>query len=425
MLHLKYCFMALVLAQSLACAQWTRVIDIPETRTVYALLVQHDTLYAATDSLLFIGVNGGSSWSSKNSPVSAPDVMSSLLKFGGNIMAGTYEHGIFRSTDEGSSWLPFSNGLSGLGSMDIGNILVRRDSLIAGTLGAAVFATKTDFSQAWSPLGDSLASYQGDNVFNMLVIGNTVLAGAGGNDYMFRFTDDQPWWNPVPMDTPRRIGAFVSGMASDSLIVVAGTSAGVYRSTDQGVSWERTSLSIPGQTVQVILLFHGKTLFAMTTTPLSSSFFASSDVGDTWQPLGEIPLPNVLKAAIVADTFFLATGNGLWEAPVSQFITSAKDQMGLPRDFDLYQNFHNPFNPSTEVSFQLPVVSDVGLIVYDVLGREVAVLVKERLLPGKYAVRFDGTTLASGVYFCRLQARLPAGEKDAAFTATTKLLLIR
>ena len=210
-------------------AQWSRVPDIPGNRVVYALLVTHDTVYAATDSLFYVGTSSGTVWSSKSSPVTAPDAIACLLKSRGVVLAGTFESGIFKSTNEGTSWQPFSGGLVGLGSMDVSNLLIRRDSLIAGTLGACVFTTSSDLSHQWTPWGDSLSPYQGDNVFKMLVVGNTVLAGAGGNGYMFRYTDTQPWWNPIPMNVPRLVGQFVSGMASDGDTVIAGTNTGVYR----------------------------------------------------------------------------------------------------------------------------------------------------------------------------------------------------
>ncbi len=70
----------------------------------------------------------------------------------------------------------------------------------------------------------------------------------------------------------------------------------------------------------------------------------------------------------------------------------------------LEQNYPNPFNPTTAVSFQLSVASNVKIVVYDLLGREVAVLVNEHKPPGSYRVVFDGSNLASGVYVYRLNA---------------------
>ena len=72
--------------------------------------------------------------------------------------------------------------------------------------------------------------------------------------------------------------------------------------------------------------------------------------------------------------------------------------------FKLEQNYPNPFNPRTMISWQLPVSSHVTLKVYDVLGNEVATLVNEHKASGVYQVEFDGSKLASGVYFYKLTA---------------------
>ncbi len=76
----------------------------------------------------------------------------------------------------------------------------------------------------------------------------------------------------------------------------------------------------------------------------------------------------------------------------------------IPTTFELKQNYPNPFNPETKIMYHLPGSSSVMLKVYDVLGREVKVLVNELQLYGSYTVTFDGTGLANGMYFYRLQA---------------------
>ena len=80
------------------------------------------------------------------------------------------------------------------------------------------------------------------------------------------------------------------------------------------------------------------------------------------------------------------------------------DNSNLPENYSLYQNYPNPFNPSTIINFQIPLSSKVTLRVFDILGREVAVLVNENKPAGKYSVTFDAGKLASGVYFYNMQA---------------------
>jgi D-alanyl-D-alanine carboxypeptidase len=77
---------------------------------------------------------------------------------------------------------------------------------------------------------------------------------------------------------------------------------------------------------------------------------------------------------------------------------------GVAAAFELEQNYPNPFNPSTHIRYMLPASADVRLSVYDLLGREVSLLVNERLDAGIHEVGFDGAALAAGVYFYRLQA---------------------
>jgi hypothetical protein len=85
--------------------------------------------------------------------------------------------------------------------------------------------------------------------------------------------------------------------------------------------------------------------------------------------------------------------------------------------FQLGQNFPNPFNPTTQVRYQVPGVSEVTLVIYDVLGRKVATLVDEAKNPGMYTVQWDASGMASGIYFCRLSA--------GASVSMIKMILLR
>ncbi|MGA7159690.1 MAG: T9SS type A sorting domain-containing protein [Bacteroidota bacterium] len=90
---------------------------------------------------------------------------------------------------------------------------------------------------------------------------------------------------------------------------------------------------------------------------------------------------------------------------------------GSPKTFELSQNFPNPFNPTTIINYQLPMNSLVTLKIYDILGREVAILTNGRQNAGYYSATFDGSNLPSGVYFYKLEA--------GTYSKTKKLLLLK
>ena len=93
--------------------------------------------------------------------------------------------------------------------------------------------------------------------------------------------------------------------------------------------------------------------------------------------------------------------------------------------FKLYENYPNPFNPSTKISYQLPVASHVTLKVYDVLGNEIASLVDEYKSEGKYEIEFNASNLASGIYFYQLKTDQSNVGQARNFTETKKMILMR
>lgn len=76
----------------------------------------------------------------------------------------------------------------------------------------------------------------------------------------------------------------------------------------------------------------------------------------------------------------------------------------IVKDFNLGQNYPNPFNPVTKINFSIPKNSNVSLIVYDILGKEVKALVNETLTAGEYEVDFEAGGLTSGIYYYILNA---------------------
>jgi len=120
----------------------------------------------------------------------------------------------------------------------------------------------------------------------------------------------------------------------------------------------------------------------------------------------------------------LSDGWTLWDYTLKAVITGTKRENQLPLTFNLDQNYPNPFNPSTTIKYSIPAQTvgnenfrSVHLIIYDVLGREVATLVNEEKPAGTYEVTWNAANFPSGVYFYQLKA--------GNFTATKKLLLLK
>jgi hypothetical protein len=89
----------------------------------------------------------------------------------------------------------------------------------------------------------------------------------------------------------------------------------------------------------------------------------------------------------------------------------------IPDSYSLHQNYPNPFNPVTNIKFEVPKSDFVNLSVFDALGREVAVLVNERLSPGIYSYKFNAMNFSSGVYYYRI--------KSSDFSAVKRMVVIK
>jgi len=89
----------------------------------------------------------------------------------------------------------------------------------------------------------------------------------------------------------------------------------------------------------------------------------------------------------------------------------------IPADFFINQNHPNPFNPITKIEYGLPEASYVQISIFDILGRQVAILIDNHQAPGYHKIIWNAGDLPSGIYFYRIQA-----EK---FTETRKMLLLK
>lgn len=97
--------------------------------------------------------------------------------------------------------------------------------------------------------------------------------------------------------------------------------------------------------------------------------------------------------------------------------SQTETESSVPTEYSLEQNFPNPFNPQTKISYALPQSGVVTIKVYDITGREAMTLVNQYQEAGRYVASFDGSNFASGVYFYRINA--------AGFSKTLRMFLVK
>jgi hypothetical protein len=147
--------------------------------------------------------------------------------------------------------------------------------------------------------------------------------------------------------------------------------------------------------------------------------------GNFWDESFAISLDNSGNIYICGRSPGLDTIYEFTTVKYSQLINVQNLSNSVPVTFSLHQNYPNPFNPSTKIHFEIPLsrgVSEgrgvsVKLIIYDALGREIAVLVNEQLKPGTYEVEWNAVNYPSGVYFYKLSS--------GDFSHTRKMVLIK
>lgn len=144
------------------------------------------------------------------------------------------------------------------------------------------------------------------------------------------------------------------------------------------------------------------------------------DKGDSSIIYNDVEDPNNATFAKYPSRGGLRNDIGAYGGQLARLLTS--QLIGIPAlgtqtpvEYSLYQNYPNPFNPSTQITFDIPKSEFTRLTVYDILGKEVEVLVNEFKPEGRYSVNFNASGLASGIYFYTLQ--------NGDFSVTKKMIL--
>jgi photosystem II stability/assembly factor-like uncharacterized protein len=383
--------------------------------------------------------------------------------------------GFFRSTDAGLNWMR----ISGLGT-DYGAVKVARINsqiLFASSFGRSSgndisISSDGGLTWKWIFIGRLYAA----PVVELDPVDDSTLYVGEGPSFIERTTDLGITWQAL---YPPAIGGLSSlAIARDSgKTLYAACTDGVFKSVDSGSTWKSISLGVPITSTVLLRLDkrNDSILYAAVDSyePSNMGFYRSMDEGSTWQKshIGGLDTVNQYFTVLYADpttsgliflgvgsindtliymsddtgrtwmpwseglpdsggalcieynpkskTVFLGVGawegDGLYYRDTETSVTEGEPK--VPAVFELFQNYPNPFNPVTKISYTLAKASYVRLKVYNVLGEEVASLEDGHMQAGAYSAEFDGSKLASGMYFYRLTA----GE----FTEVKKMILMK
>ena len=352
------------------------------------------TSFAGSDSLVFAGTSGsgvyvttnrGLTWTRSEEGMLNP-VANDLASLRGRVYAAGYSN-LYCSSDGGDSWTDtwaagVSANLKVLATIDT--------SLCVGTSGKGVFIS-SDQGVTWDPRNNGLP----DLFVSALVSSDSILYAGTSNGLSVSIDHGELW-----TQGSQRISEGVTALALSGRDVFVGTFSHLYRSTDNGESWMQSDEGLLGHEVLCLAAVHG-TLVAGGP----DGIFRSTNLGATWSAVND-GLLNRRVIALHADDVFLyagSMGGGTWRRSLSEVVSSSRGKENpIAEDFFLEPCYPNPFNPRTSIIGEWAAYSKVELVVFDLLGQKVATLAAGMYRPGKYVFTFDGTDLASGVYFYRL-----------------------
>ncbi|MCI0449942.1 MAG: T9SS type A sorting domain-containing protein [Chlorobi bacterium] len=297
----------------------------------------------------------------------------------------------------------------------------------------------TDYGFNWSPLNSTGIS---DKIIELAVSpgnSNIMFAATGPFEYMpesyqhrvYKSIDGGLTWNEIS-SLPNRYASAIKidkDNPDDVIISFAGFGTNhIFRTTSGGVQWTAIDCNniepcLPDVPVNDLEIDYD-------TSTGRREYFAATDIGvfrslgdGIWREIYD-GLPNciVMDIEIHRNKLRAATfGRGVFECDLTLTPVGKSEESTLIGRTYLFPNYPNPFNPATKIKYNISKGSSVNLSVYDILGREIAVVVNKYQHQGAYEIVFDanlnGSVLSSGVYFYKLTA----GE----YTEIRKMVLVK
>ncbi len=376
---------------------------------VNALAGDSSNLYAATYDL-FRSSDNGASWSAgteQGEPKN--DNMQCLVAHNGLLFAGYLSSGEYISSDQGAHWHQLDTVPSPTAFAFSGQKWYYATDRVGiypkETIGAVY--ESLDQGATWNNIGpdDTLGGSQWPiTVSAIWTSGDTLLAAT--DDGYFVTTDDGADWRQDTLHA-----GFLSFAEADGVLYACGRGgyengaptlvSGVFRSTDNGTTWEPTAGMQDSAVTFVGAYSNG--IFALT----NSGWFYSTDAGATWAST-ELPdsTPGLLVSVMVtkSDLVIGTAWHGVRERPLSDFGIAGVEDQAVRQTVELEAPYPNPAATSTSFHFSLPRAEWARLEIYTALGARVATLAQGEEAAGDHAITFSGAGLPNGVYFVRLAA---------------------
>ncbi len=376
--------------------------------------------YAAGFSGTFLrSTNSGQTWVTQTSP-SASNINGIYFVPTGNGTTGwaATGTGVHKTTNSGANWVQQITSGSFIEvlfpDVNTGFALRSNNSIHKTTNGGTNF-TSSNYTSNGLVGGNKIIQLSSQN---FLILG---VDNPNDTSFIFKTTNQGTNWSQISRVT----GVFFNvAFINSNTGIMCGDLGIAMRTTNGGVNWT----SVTTGTTNDLLGIHVISANTICMVGSNGTIKKSTNAGINWLTQ-TCPVTANLRSVDMfsSDDFGLISGAGgmiLRTTNGGTFTAVIQNGTEIPENYSLSQNYPNPFNPSTKIKFAIPSSSMnkglqplVRLAVFDILGKEVALLVNENLSVGNYSVDFEASSLPTGTYFYRLQA----GE----FTDTKKLVLIK
>jgi photosystem II stability/assembly factor-like uncharacterized protein len=295
---------------STVSGQWSS--SGPHGGPATALTVSGTNVFAGTGNGVFKSTDNGQTWTSANSTIEHK-MVTALTSDASGIYAGTASHGIFFSSNSGSSWTPKNNGLS---NMNIVSLFTADNGIFAGTPDGVFFTS--DGGTNWMLRNSGITPSYTINSFAQM--GDTIYGGSYGLGLYMTDNSGTSWTNVSSVPS----GIFVYNVIAVGNTLVAGTSNGVYRSADRGLSWNLSNTGFPsGMWAKSFAATPGH-LIAGT---YSEGLFVSTDDGQTWTAhsngVPDLPFPTGLPHNYPSTEAIITSGPNVIAATVNGVYASS------------------------------------------------------------------------------------------------------